>query len=427
MKDLSVQGGMHRLKQRFLFLIALSFILAGFIISSPMEVLQGFLCINRHPSLLLSDYLAIGGIGATLLNSAVIILLELSLIHFTETKITGALLAAVFTTAGFAFFGTNVFNALPIIAGTFIYAHLEKLPFNSFFLPAFFGTSLGPLVSLVAFGLDLSPTLAFPLSMFIGLLLGLIIPPLSSALLRFHQGYNLYNMGFTSGIIGMSAVAILRMVNVAVVPVAILDTQHNTQLTWLTTVLFLGLFFLGLSMNRWKLKGLSEIWKQSGRLISDFVVQAGSGPALINMSLMGLISLAYVKLMRAPVNGPVIGALFTVCGFSAFGKHPFNCLPVLIGSYLATFFHLDESNSTSAMLTALFGTTLSPVSGHFGPIAGLFAGYLHTALVSNVLHLHGGINLYNNGFSGGFVAAFLVPILEKAKQFFQRKKHNERI
>jgi len=30
----------------------------------------------------------------------------------------------------------------------------------------------------------------------------------------------------------------------------------------------------------------------------------------------------------------------------------------------------------------------------------------------NVGVLHGGVNLYNNGFSGGFVAAFLVPIIE---------------
>jgi hypothetical protein len=28
----------------------------------------------------------------------------------------------------------------------------------------------------------------------------------------------------------------------------------------------------------------------------------------------------------------------------------------------------------------------------------------------NIGYLHGGMNLYNNGFSGGFVAAFLAPL-----------------
>ena len=34
----------------------------------------------------------------------------------------------------------------------------------------------------------------------------------------------------------------------------------------------------------------------------------------------------------------------------------------------------------------------------------------------NVAFLHGGINLYNNGFAGGFVASFLVPLLDFLKR-----------
>ncbi|MFP4173099.1 MAG: DUF1576 domain-containing protein, partial [Candidatus Hydrogenedentota bacterium] len=30
--------------------------------------------------------------------------------------------------------------------------------------------------------------------------------------------------------------------------------------------------------------------------------------------------------------------------------------------------------------------------------------------------LHGGVNLYNNGFAGGFVAAFLTPIIDAFKK-----------
>jgi hypothetical protein len=63
-------------------------------------------------------------------------------------------------------------------------------------------------------------------------------------------------------------------------------------------------------------------------------------------------------------------------------------------------------------LAALFGTTLAPISGDNGPKPGVIAGVLHMAMVMNVGYLHAGMNLYNNGFSGGFVAAGLIPVFE---------------
>ncbi|MFN3329246.1 MAG: DUF1576 domain-containing protein, partial [Fervidobacterium pennivorans] len=56
------------------------------------------------------------------------------------------------------------------------------------------------------------------------------------------------------------------------------------------------------------------------------------------------------------------------------------------------------------------------------------AGYLHSALVISVGSLHFGMNLYNNGFSGGFVAMFLLPIIEAFRniknKFLERLKRS---
>ena len=52
----------------------------------------------------------------------------------------------------------------------------------------------------------------------------------------------------------------------------------------------------------------------------------------------------------------------------------------------------------------------------YGIIPGVIAGGLHLALVMNIGIIHGGINLYNNGFSGGLVAGFLVPIIDAFKK-----------
>ena len=65
------------------------------------------------------------------------------------------------------------------------------------------------------------------------------------------------------------------------------------------------------------------------------------------------------------------------------------------------------------MITAgLFGTTIAPIAGRYGPWIGMLAGAFHLSIVSNTDNLHGEINLYNNGFSGGFVAAIMIPLLE---------------
>ena len=41
---------------------------------------------------------------------------------------------------------------------------------------------------------------------------------------------------------------------------------------------------------------------------------------------------------------------------------------------------------------------------------GVAAGFIHLVVVHNVGIIHGGLNLYNNGFAGGLVATAIVAI-----------------
>ena len=101
-------------------------------------------------------------------------------------------------------------------------------------------------------------------------------------------------------------------------------------------------------------------------------------------------------------------------------------MPILIGVVLATRLGFTTETSTfQLLLTAIFGTSLAPISGYYGPIAGIFAGIAHAALVSNITYLHGGLNLYNNGFSSGFVAAAMVPLLDEINQIKRRMNHRK--
>ncbi|NLF50019.1 MAG: DUF1576 domain-containing protein, partial [Leptolinea sp.] len=172
------------------------------------------------------------------------------------------------------------------------------------------------------------------------------------------------------------------------------------------------LLVVGFIRNGSSFQGYDRLLKESGRIASDFILQHDAPLVLINMGLCGLISIAYVIISQGVFNGPVLGGFFTIIGFAAFGKHPRNIIPVLAGILIANHFGVHQISSTGAILSGLFGTCLAPIAGYYGWALGLVAGVFHAAMVNNVGFLHGGLNLYNNGFSGGFVAAVLAPIFD---------------
>ena len=140
------------------------------------------------------------------------------------------------------------------------------------------------------------------------------------------------------------------------------------------------------------------------------------------MGMMGLISIAFVIITGQTFNGPILAGLFTVVGFSANGKTIFNTIPVFIGVLLASFG--SKGSTFTVAISGLFGTSLAPISGVFGPVAGIIAGWLHLAVVQNVGLVHGGFNLYNNGFSAGIVAGFLLPIFNMITDNNNQRKMN---
>ena len=109
-------------------------------------------------------------------------------------------------------------------------------------------------------------------------------------------------------------------------------------------------------------------------------------------------------------------------GFGATGKHVRNILPVMMGVWLASLTKTWNITDPSPIITLLFSTTLAPIAGEFGVIAGIIAGFLHSSVAMNVGIIYGGMNLYNNGFAGGIVAAFMVPIIQSIEDRKARAK-----
>jgi hypothetical protein len=150
----------------------------------------------------------------------------------------------------------------------------------------------------------------------------------------------------------------------------------------------------------------------------------GAGTSLINMGLVGVIGCAYILLAGGVFNGPTVGGVLTMVGFAAFGKHVLNVLPVMLGVYVGSWLSVWGPGQAGPLLAALFGTTLAPVSGRFGPPLGALGGVIHLTIVMRTAPWHAGLNLYNNGFAGGLTATLIVGIIDWWSSW--REEHRER-
>ncbi|MCR4426654.1 MAG: DUF1576 domain-containing protein [Firmicutes bacterium] len=379
-------------------------ILVGIAWPSPEGIWRGWARILTHPSLLLSDFFTIGGPGAAFVNSGTVGLIGLSLVRASRIPLSGPTMAAVFTMAGFAFFGKTPLNILPIVAGVFLGTRLRGQEFRTALLAALFGTAIGPLVSHLAFGLGWGIVVGGAA----GIVAGLMLPELAAHLVANHRGLNLYNMGFAAGILGTLAAALLAGVGEPVRTLLVLGDAYHKPLICLFAAYFCALVLVGLSLNTGGAMAFKSILKEPGTLVTDFVSIAGLPATFVNMGALGLMGLGYVVLVGGTLNGPTLGGLMTMAGFGAFGKHPRNAAPIMLGVFLGTFVTRFSPSEPGPLLAALFGTALAPVSGNFGPIAGVIAGWLHLNMVTHVTVFHGGMNLYNNGLSAGLVAIFIV-------------------
>ena len=89
----------------------------AFLFNSPREIWQGSLTILVSPANLITDYFALANVGAALMNAALMAFLSIGTMALTRVKITGTVVASIFTIAGFSLFGKNLYNSLPIILG----------------------------------------------------------------------------------------------------------------------------------------------------------------------------------------------------------------------------------------------------------------------------------------------------------------------
>lgn len=400
--------------QKFLLLalVPVYFIMAGFFLQPVNEIIPGIMAIIREPDFLITDYFIVGGIGAAFINAGALTLISLAILYFLGMDVDGHTITSSFLMFGFSLFGKNLLNIWTILLGVVLYAKYHKTSVTRYIYIGFYGTSLSPIITQVMLTGQMPVLFRFVLCVFTGITIGFVLPPLCTHVHFAHKGYSLYNVGFGGGIIATVIMSLFKSFGITMESRLIWSTGNNPLFTVLLAVLFGGMIVTGFMTDKEVVKHYREIIKAHGLGGTDYLKTNGGPATIVNMGVNGLAATLFIVALGCDLNGPVIGSIFTVVGFSATGKHIRNILPIMFGVWIASWTKSWNITDPSATLALLLSTTLAPIAGEFGIFAGLLAGFLHSSVSLNVGIVYGGMNLYNNGFAGGLVAIFLVPVIQ---------------
>jgi hypothetical protein len=358
--------------------------------------------------MLITDYVALAGLGPALVNAGLVTLLAVALLVLSHDPLNGSTLVTASLMAGFSLFGKNMVNIWPVLLGSWLYARAKREPFSKYVSTAMLATSLAPLVSYAALSGKTRPWLGAA----VGIVIGFLIPPLAAYTFRIQNGMNLYNTGFACGLLGMVLVSVLKAYGGEPETADYWATGYNLPLALAMAAVCAGLIGWALVFyGKEALRGYRHLLTTTGRAPSDYLRAFGTGPVLVNMGVNGLLATGYILLVGGDLNGATLGGIFAVMGFSAYGKHARNIVPVMAGVLLGSVLNHAATDTPALQLAGLFGTALAPFAGLFGWPFGVLAGFIHSSVVLVAGSPLEGFNLYNNGFSGGMVAMVLYPIL----------------
>lgn len=403
-------------KSFYLPILALIMIILAFIFNTPKEIFVGYKNILLSSSILTTDYIAIGTLGGALVNAASILILNLVILRLLNLRMSGLIYAALYMILGFSFFGKNILNSLPIYIGIYLYAFLNKIPVKNLVISLLFSSGISPLVSYLIFGFDLAYYISIPLGIGAGIVAGLMVPAISSHTIKFHQGYNLFNVGFSLGIISLAFNGVLRAFNLRASEISILSNDHNLFLYLFVAILALVLLIEGIILNPKSFKMIPDLYKRSGRLVSDYIRDYGVSIVMINQASLLTFEILICLIFKIELNGAIFGTILAVSGFAGAGLHLKNTSFVMLGAILMCLITKTNITSTSIIIGILFSAGVAPIAGRYGIVAGIIAGMLHIAILPLCRSFQGGYDLYNNGFCAGFVACILIAIIEAFKK-----------
>ena len=413
----------------FFFFFSSSFLIAAFFMPDRAAMLPGLWKIFSSPTLSGTSFFNVGGYAATFLNMALNGYVCIILFCIPGNKALHAATLATILTTGFGSWGIHILNMWPTMLGVVLHCLVKKEKIGDHTNALLFTTGLAPFMSELMVRYPVADVTGFSargilMAVLVGGIAGFFVPAGLDNSPKVHKGFDLYSAALP---VGMTAFLIQGSLYKAMgveLPTAVTDLSMVSPVivnTFCCTLFGLCILFALLIGCRPR-----EYWDL---LIDpdqtvDFAAAFSNAAFLMNVGVYGLFIVAYYNLVGAPFNGITFGVIFCMLSTCNAGSHPANVWPILLGyalaSYLFQFLSPIFGGSFTQYLYAqsivvglCYANGLSPIADKYGWFYGMLASMMHFCMVTTVPFLHGGMCLYNGGFTAALVCLLMVPGLER--------------
>lgn len=413
----------------FFAFFSLSFLTAAFFMPDRADMLSGLLRILSQPTKASTNFFSIGGYAATFLNMGLIGLICTFLFCLPGENPNHAATLVTILTTGFGSWGIHVVNMWPTMLGVMLHCLVKKKKFGEHTNAMLFSTGLAPFMSELMVRYPNAEVVGFTpggvlLALAVGITVGYFLPAGLDNSPKVHKGFDLYSAALPVGMTAFLLQGFLYRAMGVEIPEAVSDLSVASAVicnTFCILLFSLCVIFALLMGCRPK-----DYWK----LLSDpepvvnFSATYGNAVMLMNVGLYGFFILGYYNYIGAEFNGVTFGVIFCMLATCNAGSHPGNIWVITLGYGLASKFFQSMApftggeftqflHSQSIVVGLCYANGLSPISDKYGWAYGLVAAVMHFCMVTTVPQLHGGMCLYNGGFTAALVCLLMLPGLER--------------
>ena len=420
----------ERFLRHFFLFFSGSFLVAAFFMPDRADMFRGLWEICSSPTLASTSFFSLGGYAATFLNMGLVGLIATALfhIHGPERENHNATLITILTT-GFGAWGIHVMNIWPGMLGVLLHCYVKKERVGDHSNAMLFTSGLAPFYSELMIRYPHADVVGFRpegivLAVLVGLAAGFFLPAGLDNSPKVHKGFDIYSAALPVGMTAFLIQGFLYRAMGVEVPQAVSDlTVVSPAIVDAFCITLFSLCIVIAVAMGCRLEHYVELLIDP-ELVTHFTRRYGNAVFVMNVGVYGLFILAYYHLIGAPFNGVTFGVIFCMLATCNAGSHPANVLPIMIGYALAsTFFRFaspffggefDQYLHTQSIIVGLcYANGLSPISDKYGWFYGTVAAMMHYCMVTTVPELHGGMCLYDGGFTAAFVCLLMIPGLQR--------------
>ena len=413
----------------FFTAFSLSFLIAAFCMPDRADMLPGLWRIVSSPTLSSTNFFSLGGYAATFLNMGLVGLICTALYRLPGDKPSHAATLVTILTTGFGSWGIHIVNMWPTMLGVVLHCIVRKEKLGAHTNSMLFTTGLAPFMSELMVRYPNPEVVGFTpagvaAALIFGIFAGFFLPAGLENSPRVHKGFALYSAALPVGMTAFFLYAILFKAPGVAVPGAVseLHVAAPVIVNGFCIALFSGCILTALLMG--------TTWRDYWRLLTDpeqivsFSATYGNGPMLMNVGCYGLYILLYYNSIGAEFNGVTFGVIFCMLSTCNAGSHPGNIWPITLGYSMASQLfqliaplvggdYVQYLHSQPIVVGLCYANGLSPISDKYGWFYGFAAAMAHFCMVTTVPQLHGGMCLYNGGFTAALVCLLMLPALER--------------